>query len=112
MKKTSKLIVLLAVAMLLVGIAVGCGQQQAPESEETGAKGQVELGYVQWDSEIASTNVVKKVLEDVGYEVKITPVDAPPLDDPKKIYGGEEFIHTIVRKGLQEDMPEVYEIGE
>jgi len=76
MKKTSKLIVLLAVAMLLVGIAVGCGQQQAPEGEETGAKGQVELGYVQWDSEIASTNVVKKVLEDVGYEVKITPVDA------------------------------------
>lgn len=30
------------------------------------------------------------------------------LDDPKGIYGGEEYIATIVRKGLQEDMPEVY----
>lgn len=32
------------------------------------------------------------------------------LDDPKKVYGGEEQIHTIVRKGLKEDMPEAYEI--
>ncbi len=31
------------------------------------------------------------------------------LKDPKKIYGGTEFIHTIVRKGLKEDMPQVYE---
>lgn len=30
------------------------------------------------------------------------------LDDPKGIYGGEERIHTIVRPGLEEDMPEVY----
>ena len=30
------------------------------------------------------------------------------LEDPKKIYGEEEFIGTIVRKGLREDMPEVY----
>ncbi len=78
MKKTSKLIVLFAVAMLLAGIAAGCGQQAPPAGEDTG-KGQVELGYVQWDSEIASTNVVKKVLEDVGYEVKITPVDAAAM---------------------------------
>ena len=30
------------------------------------------------------------------------------LEDPKKIYGDEEYIGTIVRKGLREDMPEVY----
>ncbi len=30
------------------------------------------------------------------------------LDDPKKIYGGKEEIHTIVRKGLKDDMPDVY----
>jgi glycine betaine/proline transport system substrate-binding protein len=249
MRKTSKLIVLLAAAMLLAGIAAGCGgQQEPPQGEDPGEKGQVELGYVQWDSEIASTNVVKKVLEDVGYEVTITPVDAAAmwlgvsrgdfdgivaawlpvthedyfenvkdevedlganlegakiglvvpeyvtinsieelnsekdkfegtitgiepgagvmkttesaieeydldfelqssssagmaaalkkaedsedwivvtgwtphwkfaewdlkyLEDPKQVYGGEEYIHTIVRKGLQEDMPEVYAI--
>lgn len=32
------------------------------------------------------------------------------LDDPKEVYGGEEQIHTIVRKGLKEDMPEAYAI--
>jgi len=30
------------------------------------------------------------------------------LKDPKKIYGGEEYIGTIVRKGLAKDAPEVY----
>jgi len=30
------------------------------------------------------------------------------LDDPKNIYGEKEEIHTIVRKGLKEEMPEVY----
>ncbi len=30
------------------------------------------------------------------------------LDDPKGILGEEEQIHTIVRKGLKADMPEVY----
>ncbi|SMB87647.1 glycine betaine/proline transport system substrate-binding protein [Desulfonispora thiosulfatigenes DSM 11270] len=34
--------------------------------------------------------------------------DLKYLEDPKNIYGGEEQIHTIVRKGLKEDMPEVY----
>lgn len=30
------------------------------------------------------------------------------LKDPKDIFGGEEEIHTIVRKGLKKDKPEVY----
>ncbi len=30
------------------------------------------------------------------------------LKDPKGIYGGKEEIHTIVRKDLKQDMPEVY----
>ena len=30
------------------------------------------------------------------------------LDDPKKLFGEEEEIHTLVRKGLKEDMPDVY----
>jgi glycine betaine/proline transport system substrate-binding protein len=30
------------------------------------------------------------------------------LDDPKGVLGEEETIHTIVRKGLKADMPEVY----
>ena len=30
------------------------------------------------------------------------------LDDPKNVFGGKEKIHTIVRKGLEKDMPDVY----
>lgn len=36
---------------------------------------EIELSYVEWDTEIGSTNVIKKVLEDLGFEVKITPLD-------------------------------------
>lgn len=36
--------------------------------------------------------------------------DLKYLNDPKNVYGGTERIHTVVRKGLKEDMPEVYRI--
>jgi glycine betaine/proline transport system substrate-binding protein len=78
MKKTLKLLALVAVTVLLTGFLSGCGGQNASQTGKD-SKGAVELGYVQWDSEVASTNVVKKVLEDLGYEVKITAVDAAPM---------------------------------
>ncbi|WP_371069635.1 glycine betaine ABC transporter substrate-binding protein [Sediminibacillus sp. JSM 1682029] len=36
---------------------------------------EIELAYVEWDSEVASTNVMKKVLEDQGFKATITPLD-------------------------------------
>ncbi|TVM15038.1 glycine/betaine ABC transporter substrate-binding protein [Oceanidesulfovibrio indonesiensis] len=30
------------------------------------------------------------------------------LEDPKDVFGGHERIHTVVRKGLEDDMPEAY----
>lgn len=36
--------------------------------------------------------------------------DLKYLEDPKGIYGGAEKIHTIVRKDLEKDMPEVYKV--
>lgn len=35
----------------------------------------VNLAYVEWDTEIASTTVVSEVLKDMGYDVKMTPLD-------------------------------------
>jgi len=34
--------------------------------------------------------------------------DLKYLDDPRRVYGEKEYIGTFVRKGLAEDMPEVY----
>ncbi|MGJ9382748.1 glycine betaine ABC transporter substrate-binding protein [Salipaludibacillus sp. CF4.18] len=48
------------------------------ENADAGAVGEgkeIELVYVEWDSEIASTHVVAKVLEDQGYDVTVTPID-------------------------------------
>ena len=36
---------------------------------------EIELVYVEWDTEVSSTNVVGLVLEDLGYNVTITPLD-------------------------------------
>ena len=46
-----------------------------PAAEAT-EKGTVTLGYVEWDSEIASTHVVNNVFENMGYEVEAIGVDA------------------------------------
>lgn len=36
--------------------------------------------------------------------------DLKYLQDPKGVYGGDEQIHTIVRKGLKEDQPSAYQM--
>ncbi|GKV69232.1 glycine betaine-binding protein OpuAC [Sporosarcina sp. NCCP-2716] len=40
---------------------------------------EITLAYVAWDSEIASTNVMAKVLEDQGFKVKMSQVEAGPM---------------------------------
>lgn len=39
----------------------------------------IKLAYVAWDSEIASHNVMKIVLEEMGYDVTLTQVEAGPM---------------------------------
>ncbi|MDX8367721.1 glycine betaine ABC transporter substrate-binding protein [Cytobacillus sp. IB215665] len=40
---------------------------------------EIEIAYVAWASEIASTNVVSKVLSDAGYDVTLRQVEAGPM---------------------------------
>lgn len=42
-------------------------------------KNEIELAYVEWSSEVASTNIVRVVLENMGYTVKMTPVSAAAM---------------------------------
>lgn len=93
MRKTAllSLALLFTMGMLLVACS-GITNEEGPAGEgeeaakgetgdtgEAGEGGDLELVYVNWDSEIASTNVIKKVLEDEGFNVTITPVDNAPM---------------------------------
>ncbi|MFO7982035.1 MAG: glycine betaine ABC transporter substrate-binding protein [Desulfuromonadales bacterium] len=76
---------LIASAALLALVFAGCTQQENGTEEEQAQKveeekGTVELAYVEWSSEVASTNVVKAVLqEEMGYDVEITSVSAAAM---------------------------------
>lgn len=67
-RKRRNIIGSVVAAMVLIGGAVYYTLSQ-DESR------QVTLSSLQWDSEIASGNVVKEVLEDLGYDVKISYLD-------------------------------------
>lgn len=41
---------------------------------------------------------------------KFSSFDLKYLEDPKGVYGGDEFIHTIARLGLKEDLPGAYQV--
>ena len=62
-----------------VGMALGLSLLLAAcsgdDSSNDGDKKEVNLAYVEWDTEIASTHVVGQVLEDLGYDVTLTPLD-------------------------------------
>lgn len=63
--KWKKLIIGSLCTGLVALLLTGCG---------TASKA-VKLCYVEWDSEVASTNVIGTVLEDMGYKVDLTPLD-------------------------------------
>ncbi|MGX9364850.1 glycine betaine ABC transporter substrate-binding protein [Desulfoplanes sp. PS50] len=48
-------------------------------SPSLAGKGEVKLAYVEWDCATASTNLVKALLEDQGYEVDLYPVAAAAM---------------------------------
>lgn len=61
-------------AIGLSALLAACGGNEEEGTAKKGDKA-INLAYVEWDSEIASTHVIGKVLEDLGYEVTLTPLD-------------------------------------
>lgn len=58
---------------MIAGAGLSVGVAQAQE------KGSIHLAYVEWSSEVASTNVVRAVLEQAGYEVELTSLSAAAM---------------------------------
>jgi ABC-type proline/glycine betaine transport system substrate-binding protein len=78
MKKN--LLVLLATVMLVSIVLAGCSSDKKGNEAGTEKAKEIMLAYVAWDSEIASTNVVKEVLESkLNYKVEMLQVDAGPM---------------------------------
>lgn len=55
-------------------IMIGGGAVNAATSQKSSGQ-KVNLGYVSWDSEVASTNVLAESLRQHGYDVTMTPLD-------------------------------------
>lgn len=71
--KTNKWIGLAALAVFLIA-ALGRGiMTMASGMADKGET--VNIAYVQWDSEVASTHVIAEVLKNEGYHVTLTPLD-------------------------------------
>lgn len=58
--------VITAAALIFAGTLAG---------SQASAKGTIHLSYVEWDTEVASTNVIAEVLRQEGYDVQLTPLD-------------------------------------
>ncbi|MGR6905017.1 glycine betaine ABC transporter substrate-binding protein [Lysinibacillus sp. BSL11] len=70
-----KLIKLLKIGIAFICLIVltACGSEK--EDTKNTEKGEINLAYVEWDTEVASTHVVGQVLEDLGYKATLTPLD-------------------------------------
>ncbi|GIP17924.1 hypothetical protein J40TS1_35660 [Paenibacillus montaniterrae] len=84
--KTMVFAAILAVLVLLAGCGTNNNGNGGSNTDNAGNGGSsdknksIKLAYVAWDSEIASTNVVKEVLETkLGYKVEMLQVDAGPM---------------------------------
>jgi glycine betaine/proline transport system substrate-binding protein len=77
MPKYLKPVFLYCLALLALVSLSGCSDEHK-QGQDAAAR-EVELVYVEWASEVASTNVIRAVLEQQGYKVSLTPVSAAAM---------------------------------
>ncbi|MCF8010793.1 MAG: glycine betaine ABC transporter substrate-binding protein [Clostridiales bacterium] len=82
MKNHLRIISITSILLVLGLLMFGCANtdnQENNEGADDKEKGSIKLGYVEWESEVASTNILAEVLRQEGYNVEMTGVDAGVL---------------------------------
>lgn len=74
-----KVFIFALVAVLAVTLTVGCSNTEKPSGDDAKDKGNINIGYVNWAECVAVSNLWKTILEDEGYKVELTMLDAAPL---------------------------------
>ncbi|MFG6175920.1 glycine betaine ABC transporter substrate-binding protein [Halomonas sp. THAF12] len=65
--------------MRLTGLAMIAGASLSAATAQAQDEGTVHLAYVEWSSTVASTNVMRAVLEQAGYEVEVSSLSAAAM---------------------------------
>lgn len=101
----------------ITGIEPGAGITAATEKALDEYDSLADWNFVTSSSGAMTTSLAKALKEKKEIIVtgwsphwKFAKYDLKYLEDPKGVYGGEETINTFVRKGLKEDLPEVYSV--
>ena len=76
----ARLAAVLLVPLVMAACEVPDPEEMVDQAIEVDERAEIELGYVLWDSEIASTHVVAAIIEDeLDHPVSLTSVDAGPM---------------------------------
>ncbi len=84
-KRLKRVLVQMLVIVMIVTMAAGCAATPStsdggnPTGDNTTEKGTIEIGIVNWAECVAASNLWKVILEDQGYKVNLTQLDAAPL---------------------------------
>lgn len=76
MRLHRRLVGVLAIVFSVALVAAACGGRQAETGQE---KKQLKIAYINWDENIAVSHLYQALLQDKGYQVQLTELDAGPV---------------------------------
>ena len=79
LKSWKKVMIIGLILALSMTTFVGCAGETKEPEQNNESKGEINIGMVNWAECVAVSNLWKVMLEDQGYEVELTQLDAAPL---------------------------------
>lgn len=85
LKGWRKVLVIALIMMVSLTLVAGCTdsngtqEKEGDQTKDNESKGTIKMGMVNWAESVANSNLWKVILEDQGYEVKLSQLEAAPL---------------------------------